>query len=1164
MASPDEHKVHFKTAALASTAFVKPPEPISKKRKRRRSREMKNQVSIELYKNLSEDIRPPHELAAEGNLEDLKALMETFGITIKETNEDGETLLHSAAKTNQVAVMLYLIESGIHLGAVDRDGNTALHVAVENGHIEAMHLLLNNGASDNVLNKSLDAPLHIAVRSNNTNLIAAFLEHPVELVVVGYRKRTPLHIIAEYDHLEACEAFHNSMLLQEALKQQHGFRLCATDEDNLTPTHLAARKGSHRVLDFIMCKCLEHGYPAETVLSFLDEENSTPLHAATDGGHANVVEVLLKNGADSTTLKYDQPPPLHLACSQGKLEILKMMVEHNGKDILHFRDQYGQTPLHRSTQAINSAQVISYLMRHKVEVDSIDNLGRTPLHSAIISGSLPAVKELIVNGANPLLRDQQGYNSLHHAVTRNRKAIVSCLLDLPCAPEMVTSADDKGNCPIHLALKLGFSEQVSALISVMRYQLQNLKDEQGNNYLHLAAASGDWKALSVLLDTPACQTLLNETNKFGATPLHMAAGAGHLRCTEMLLSHGAMVHKCHYGTTPFLYACLNGHTECAKACLDAHPFQKDWTDDKGNSALHLAVQSGNPTVITLALDKGVQVTHNFSQESFLDLTLEKADAKCAMAAINHDRWQECLNLASPLHPSPMIGLIVQMPDVAKAVLDRCHTSSSTDRGHRNYWERYDFNYLRLKPQTDEDDTINEETDEGEGESLLHKDVHAPDSVIKYKGSWYKPIAQPVIPKCSLKRKEAPLAVLRTMVRFKRVRLLTHPVVEAYLKTKWRDYGRWVYLVQFLLFFLQVLFLSVFIVTAPHPPPVLDRIAINENRNTTQTGFSAAANTIRFVTLFFCSLNAILFVLSAISLGRNALNFVQNIYIWINGFAVLSTFIGLIPFRGVHSAIWEAVAIASFFCWFGLILKLQLYDLFGVYVTMFLAITRSVFQVLLVFSFFILAFGLSFFILNGNLTIFSTVGYSIFINFGHMLGEIDWTAFVRESSNDNLAYDTLTFFLVVALAIVMAIVIQNLLIGLAVGDIDTIRRNAIIEKRNLEVGVFSRLDANMPKKILDRFDRHFYKTYPNKQVSVIRRMWRFFWRSIKGDTAASDVQHNTYVSSPVDKQQWELRQIKQRLEELALNQEKLMDVIREMHTMQQRQKDITDAAKIFHD
>ena len=88
------------------------------------------------------------QLAAEGDLEGLKSALERPGVTLKDSDANGASLLHRAAIGNRVEIMQYLIESGIQLDSQDNEGNTSLHVAVQEGSINAIHLLLNSCASD--------------------------------------------------------------------------------------------------------------------------------------------------------------------------------------------------------------------------------------------------------------------------------------------------------------------------------------------------------------------------------------------------------------------------------------------------------------------------------------------------------------------------------------------------------------------------------------------------------------------------------------------------------------------------------------------------------------------------------------------------------------------------------------------------------------------------------------------------------------------------------------------------------------------------------------------------------------------------------------------------------------------------------------------------------
>ena len=127
--------------------------------------------------------------------------------------------------------------------------------------------------------------------------------------------------------------------------------------------------------------------------------------------------------------------------------------------------------------------------------------------------------------------------------------------------------------------------------------------------------------------------------------------------------------------------------------------------------------------------------------------------------------------------------------------------------------------------------------------------------------------------------------------------------------------------------------------------------------------------------------------------------------------IVSTFVFLIP----TEPIWEAVAIASFFAWFKVILHLHLFDFFGIYVAMFLTITRTVFRVLLMAFLLIAAFALSLYILARTVPEFSTAGYSLFTTFSYMLGGDPYELLIDQTQAGNLQYSVLTFMTVITLA-----------------------------------------------------------------------------------------------------------------------------------------------------
>ena len=71
----------------------------------------------------------------------------------------------------------------------------------------------------------------------------------------------------------------------------------------------------------------------------------------------------------------------------------------------------------------------------------------------------------------------------------------------------------------------------------------------------------------------------------------------------------------------------------------------------------------------------------------------------ATEAVKSGRWQECLDLVSPIHPAPMINLVHTLPDVAKIVMDKCIDSPPRYSTDAKYQKRYDFKYLLDEPKS---------------------------------------------------------------------------------------------------------------------------------------------------------------------------------------------------------------------------------------------------------------------------------------------------------------------------------------------------------------------------------------------------------------------------------------------------------------------------------
>ena len=1100
---------------------------------------------------------PPHNLASTGDLDALQDSIEVFGLTLRERDRNKATLLHHASKACQLSVMQFLIENGVELDAVDESGNTALHLAAMACDIDGINLLLQSGASSDLLNHERNALLHLAAKDMSGHSLKACLSHPINVHIRGQHNRSVLHILCETDNVEGYKVMNEFMKVQQLNNSTENLKI--SDNDGFTPIHLAAKKNAHRVLEHIFICWKEMGQSAEVLFDLINESKNTPLQIAVNGGNYEVACILLKYGANPTVLKDGMSPPLHLACSLGHLDIVKAMVQYAGIEIFHMLDHFNRTPLHFSAISMHSTSIISYILEKNqgVLIDQQDSKGNTPLHVSICSGNLDSVKELLARGSDPLLRDKSGSNALHQAVLHNRVSIISELLKVPNSIQLLTDVNSKGYTPIHIALKLGLGDVVLDLNYPVPLQCPShsvyVKDPYGNNYIHLAAASGNWKLLLELLSLPNVQKLLNDTNHNGMTPLHCAAKKGKSQCIEYLLNYGAINRKGYRGITPLMIACSEGHINCAELLFKDHTYQLNLQDDFGDTALHHATKSGNPCMIQYLLDINSKILHNDSGESFFDLIIQGINEDCGLAVVNHKRWQECLDVISPVRDAPMLRLVKRMPAVANAVLDRCYVQERSSYG-TCHSEVFQFTYLlcledshliaaeRNEPATDSPPV--DEFDEfnmGDDHNIV---------------SNQRTIARKSLLDARKKNVSHTMEVLRTMVQYKRVTLLVHPVVIEYIRMKWMSYGWLIFGLYFLFSLFNVIFLTSFVVFGSDMNSLNENSSIlnleqNMSNNATSVSNYLQINTtgqvLRILAVLSNFTAAIVVVALVVGYLKKRID-LSHIYDPL--FCLITSlliFIFLFHPNPFEVNFLPVGAVACLLSWLVLLRACQFFHSYGIYVRMYYRILYRVFEVLLISFILLLSFAVPLFLLGRSITEFSNLGYSLFSVFGYMLGEVQYSLFIENTGT----HPVFLIVIVTVLAVMLTIVMANLLIGLAVGDIEEIKKNALYDSRSTEISLFDHIDENLPnylhRKVVNLFvipnDENLPRCHHRKVVSDSCPKWchkglvnsmKILSSEVSNSSNMDDsrmMQINNAVNIPIDIPS-ELVQIKKKLQELS--------------------------------
>ncbi|XP_071478085.1 transient receptor potential cation channel subfamily A member 1-like [Diadema antillarum] len=935
--------------------------------------------------------------------------------------------------------MEFILQKGGDLEAIDGQGNSALHWAAEKGQAAAIDFLILKGITPNRLNHQCMSPLHTACDLDVADSTEALCKHrpQVDINCPGELGQTPLHYCAVRDSVNAARKL---LEFQPALSRP--------DQNGVYPIHAAATHASAKVLDLLFAECGKNGTDRSQLLTVVDKEGNSALHSAVNSGDFAAVKLCLQYGARIDKQQADKSTPVHLASSQGALDMVQLMFssQDESRKSLRIKDIQNQTPLHKAAM-FDHSEVASYLLNEGSEIDAKDRQCRTPLLLATARGAWRAVRTLLKRDADFTQTDCDKRNVLHLALLHGGNLDFfgrEFFKQKDGALELLNQRDCSGCTPMHYATQQGNIKSVQGLIDLGA--TVNLKNKEKQSPLHFAARYGRLNSCKRLLDSAIGPHILNESDGAGRTALHIASWSGHVKLVQLLLSKGALLHRDHEGRTPLHLAAVEGYINTMKGLLATHPHLMNQTDDEGNTALHLAARAGQAAVVTFLLDSEANLLRNNNDQSCMEVAIECRNKDVAMAIVMNERWHEAMDDCGDRTAPHMLGLIEQLPEVAYTVLERCQTEKKADEEDPRSRRNYDFTYLRC-------------TKEKQSRFLNSEEGFVP------------------------------LLVLNTMVKFNRINLLSHPVCVNYLAMKWNAYGRACHVTNITIYLVFVFFLTYFVCVTDVPDSMLPENATDSvvDLHLPVTEFTMSTKVSVWVICGFASMNIlkeIVQLLQQASITGKGKYFYEftNFLEW-TLYATSLAFVAPYLAGQNEDFQWQCGAVAVFLAWFNFLLYLQRFDIFGIYVVMFLEILRTLVQVLLVFSILIVAFGLTFHILlprELNHAHTSPAMSLLRVSTALLLGELDFINSFVDPANDEfdytMPYPELTYFFLIGLVLLMPILLMNLLIGLAVGDIASMQHNAHLKRLAMQVELHTDLEQKLPSRILKAGERDKYTVY----------------------------------------------------------------------------------------
>ncbi|MCF6777014.1 ankyrin repeat domain-containing protein [Thiotrichales bacterium 19X7-9] len=263
-------------------------------------------------------------------------------------------------------------------------------------------------------------------------------------------------------------------------------------------------------------------------------------------GHAEVVELLIKYGADITLRDNGGKTSRDYALRFGHVVIAEMLQQKLNNDLLLYAKEGNFDEVKKLLDADANANYEEIIQDGSIEDIKVFN---TPLHAAIRAGSIETVKLLVSKGAK--LNTQlfgNGPTPLHIAALFDHAEVVGLLIKYGAD---ITLRDNGGKTSRDYALRFGH-----VVIAEM------LQQELDNNLLFYAK-EGNFVEVEKLLDAGAnvnYEEIIEdgsiENIKVFNTPLHAAVRSGSIETVKLLVSKEVELNTQLFGNgpTPLHYA----------------------------------------------------------------------------------------------------------------------------------------------------------------------------------------------------------------------------------------------------------------------------------------------------------------------------------------------------------------------------------------------------------------------------------------------------------------------------------------------------------------------------------------------------------------------------------------------------------------------------------
>uniref|UniRef100_A0A8C7UWQ5 Transient receptor potential cation channel, subfamily A, member 1a n=1 Tax=Oncorhynchus mykiss TaxID=8022 RepID=A0A8C7UWQ5_ONCMY len=833
------------------------------------------------------------------------------------------------------------------------------------------------------------------------------------------------HIVIEY-----CSVL---MLPQWALQgdtaelEKHSAHLGVRDHANASPLHYATSHGHISTIQLIV----QLTGPDE--LSASDEEGNTSLHWAVQRTQRESCACLLDLGANPNILNRRLMSPLHMAVSLGHNTLIELLLSHSNTDA-NLEGDLGNTPVMLAC-CVDNHEALHLLFKYGARLCQQNKLGHYPIHAAAFAGAKKSMQMVLQKG------EEVGYSIESH----------------------INYVDKSFSTPLHLAVRGGNLEVIKLCIEQGAKMDQQQCDK--STALHFACTQGATEAVKLMLSAHdrVCD-VINLTDGTCQTPLHKTTIFDHVELAEYLISKGGDINAIDCkGHTPLLLATSCSAWKTVNLLL-THGANLKLKDKHGCNFLHLAILQ--PKGLTNLPPEFLKLLDAEDNEGCTPMhyacRLGIPESVKNMLRLNVSLDQKSKQKKSALHFAAEYGRI-----------NTCHRllESMTNTRLLNEGDERGMTPLHLASRGGHVIVVDLLLRKG---ALFHSDYKGWTCLHHAAAEGYSQTIIILLAsniKLLDKTDEDRNTALHLAAREGHVAAVTLLL----------DRGA-----QLTLNKSDASFLHEAVLNGRKDAA----IAVIHNERLVQC-CKIQWILILVTTYSMCCYDALTYMVkfNRIELlthpGSKYFYDVTNALDW---GAAISSLLFVIPLLMdlKDTWHWEAGVVAVLLSWINFLLYFQRFERVGIYVVMFLEIAKTLISIIVLFFFLLLAFALAFYALM--LDHVSSIPLVIMQTFVMMAGELNYQENVlKPFLGGILPFPYLTYCIFVMFTFAVPILLINLMIGLAVGDIAEVQANAELKQIGMQIELHTSLEEKMPYWLMKRVDQISLTEYPNRACDGKREM-----------------------------------------------------------------------------